>query len=452
MAKPLRVAIVGSGPAGMYAAGHLLERMGGAYIDGRLERLADGNVEVDVLDRLPTPWGLIRGGVAPDHPEKKLMAQLYDAIARRPGFRFFGNVEVGRDITAGNLSEWYDAVVYAFGAEGERSLGLPGEQLPGSLPARHLVAWYNGHPDFAELAPPLDSERAVLIGNGNVAMDVARILLKPVDELTHTDIAQHALDALAESRIREVLILGRRGPENAAYNFPELAELGDLPDVSIHVTGATLDQAGQAPDHETALKLKTLRRLCEEKTDGRRRLEFRFHTSPVALIGAERVESVRVAGRSSANAEPVEEDIATGLVVAAIGYRGQAMPGLPFDEPRGVIPSESHRVMNGATVLVGNYVTGWIRRGPQGVIGSNKKCARNCVIALMEDARAGRLNRDQTLSADEAAARIRAARAGAVDFQGWRCIDRSEREAGSRSGRPRLKLARSQDLLAAAKR
>ena len=285
--RALRVAIVGSGPAGMYAAGHLLENAGGTFVDGRLTTHVNMPVEVDVIERLPTPWGLIRGGVAPDHPDKKKIGRLYDAIAHRPGFRFIGNIAVGGEVTVENLATWYDAVIYAVGASGAQRLGIPGEDLPGSLSARQFVGWYNGHPDFSGLTVDLETERAVIVGNGNVAMDVARILLKPIQELRATDIAEHALEALAKSRIREVVIVGRRGPAEAAFNFPELEELGELQDTAIVVEGegAATTVLSSRPDAED--KMQTLKTLIdpERRPRASRRIVLRFHTRPVSVLG-----------------------------------------------------------------------------------------------------------------------------------------------------------------------
>ena len=441
--RPLRVAIVGSGPAGMYAAGHLLENAAGTFVSGRLLRRVKQPVEVDVLDRLPTPWGLIRGGVAPDHPDKKKMSRVYDAIAHRPGLRFIGKVRVGDSVSTAELSSWYDAVIYAVGAEGERRLGIPGEDLAGSLPARQFVGWYNGHPDFSDLRVDLRTHRAVIVGNGNVAMDVARILLKPVDELRKTDIADHALGALAQSQIREVVILGRRGPEDAACNFPELEELGELTDTAFAVEGNEAAAAiGSAAD--SGLKMATLKALCASKRQGSQRIVMRFHTSPLEIIGGERVEAIRVtsAGFAAGQGEVLE----TGLVLAAIGYRGLALEGLPFDAVRGIVPNQSGRVVNGGNALPGLYVTGWIRRGPQGIIGSNKKCARDCVGSLLADAEAGALPREGTLDPASVLRKLSERVPALTTYAQWQRIDRAERREGAKCSRPRVKFTRLEQL------
>ncbi|MDB5971882.1 MAG: oxidoreductase [Hydrocarboniphaga sp.] len=444
--RPLRVAIVGSGPSGMYAAGHLLENPAGTFMQGRLIKRVNRPIEVDVLDRLPTPWGLIRGGVAPDHPDKKKMSRVYDAIAHRPGFRFIGNVNVGESVTTQELSHWYDAVIYAFGADGERRLGIPGEDLPGCSSARRFVGWYNGHPDFSHLPFDLRSQRAVIIGNGNVSMDVARILLKPVDELRRTDIAAHALEALARSQVREVVILGRRGPEDAAYNFPELEELGDLPDTAIVVEDENAARAVLACGPGSAEKMQVLKHLLATRRSGSRRIVLRFHTSPVALIGDNRVEGIRIAPTS--NPDAGNEVLTTGMVLAAVGYRGRSLPGLPFDEARGVVPSQCGRVMDGPNPVSGAYVTGWIRRGPQGIIGSNKKCARDCVEALMADAESAALPRQGTLDAKTTLTKFAERTTSTTSFADWQRIDMTERAEGLRLSRPRVKLTTFNELMA----
>lgn len=443
-ASPLRVAIVGSGPAGMYAAGHLLESPGGTFVGKGLQKIIKRSVEVDVIERLPTPWGLIRSGVAPDHPDKKRMAAVYEGIARREGFRFIGNIELGRDVSTAELSQWYDAVIYAFGANGERQLGVVGENLQGSSSARKFVGWYNGHPDFAGLDFDLNTERAVLVGNGNVAMDVARILFSEPSKLHATDIASNALEALANSQIKEVVILGRRGPEHAAFNFPELAELGELKDTAIVVEGADLSCITPQGNHEAHIKLEALASLCRTKTQGSRRIVFRFNAAPVAVDGAGKVERIRIADKQNPKQEQV---IDTGLLLAAIGYCGQAIDGLPFDNERGLVPSCNARIMDNDRPVKGAYATGWIRRGPKGIIGTNKKCARDCVMALMEDANAGRLPSAGTLSSAEVLAVIQSRVGSVVQYDGWRQIDKKERQAGKLQERPRVKMTTVDSML-----
>lgn len=438
--RPLRVAIVGSGPAGMYAAGHLLEGPAGTFADGRLSRRVQSPIEVDVIDRLATPWGLIRSGVAPDHPDKKRMALVYDAIARRPGFRFIGNVEIGAAVTHADLRQWYDAVIYAVGADGERSLGIPGESLPGCSPARRFVGWYNGHPDFSGERFDFETPRAIIIGNGNVSLDVARILLKPVDELRQTDIAQHALDALARSRIREVVILGRRGPQDAACNFPELEELGELHDTAVSVDDPAALQAALAGGAPSRV-VKTLQRLCARQESASRRIVFRFNSTPVAVLGNGRAEGLLVSATGDA---AQQQSLSSALILAAVGYKGRPIAGLPFDDSRGVIPNRDGRVLDGERIEPRVYVTGWVKRGPKGIIGTNKKCARDTVAAVLDDL--GGTRRPDTLdhAAVLQACRLKGARPSS--FEGWLQIDRAERRAGSQADRPRIKLTTHGEL------
>ena len=441
--RPLRIAIVGSGPAGMYAAGHLLEGPGGTFINGGLNQIVRRPVEVDVLERLPTPWGLIRSGVAPDHPDKKRMAAIYDSIARRQGFRFIGNVQVGRDVSPADLSQWYDGVIYAVGADDERRLGITGEDLRGSDSARAFVSWYNGHPDFSDLQFDLRCERAVLVGNGNVAMDVARILFSPISTLHNTDIASHALDALGKSQLKEIVILGRRGPEHAAFNYPELMELGELADTAISVEGADLPLIPENADYEAQLKVAALAKLCKEKSQGSRRIVFRFNAAPTAIVGEGQVAQINVVDRRDQS----ERVLSAGLVLAAIGYRGLAIDGLPFDDVRGVIPSRDSRIVDNGIAIAGAYVTGWIKRGPKGIIGSNKKCARDAVAAVMADADSNVLPMEGTLSAAQVLEAINARVSVTLGFSGWQKIDRQEQSDGRAQGRPRLKMTATGAML-----
>ncbi|QVI30709.1 FAD-dependent oxidoreductase [Mycolicibacterium neoaurum] len=406
--RPLRVAIVGAGPAGLYAAGHLLSGPHGTYVNGEIIALHDEHVEVDVLERLPTPWGLVRGGVAPDHPEKKMVSTVFDAIANRSGFRFFGNVDLGRDVGHRDLMAWYDAVIYAVGADDDTRMGIAGEELPGCHAAREFVAWYNGHPDYASSWYDFSGERAIVVGNGNVALDIARILTLSEAELRRTDIADHAIEALRKSRIREVVVLGRRGVRQAAFNNPELEELGTLDGVDIVVEG---DDPAARPDRADSNNrlLDTLRLYAESpRTDATKRIVLRFLTSPIQLRGDSRVESIAIArnelvpdgnGILRARTTDDTDELVTGLVLRAVGYRSSPIEGLPFDERRGVIENTGGRV----TDIPGAYVAGWIKRGPSGIIGTNKKCARDTVRALLEDYDAGRLPTAGTLTSAQVA-------------------------------------------------
>ncbi len=446
--RPIRVAVVGSGPAGFYAAGHLLGQ-------------SEPRVEVDVYERLPTPWGLVRGGVAPDHPKIKSVSRVYEKTAALPGFRFFGNVEVGRDLTHEELAEWYDAVLYAVGTAVDRRSRIPGEDLPGSASATEFVGWYNGHPDFQHHQFDLSPERAVVIGNGNVALDVARMLALTYDELKVTDIADPALDALRDSRVREIVMLGRRGPEQAAFTNPELRELGDLVDADVVIDPADLELSEELRDPDIdptgRRNVELLRDYSSRAPAGKsRRVVLRFLVSPAEIVGTDRVEAVRLvrnelvrdeSGILRASPTGEEELLEAGLVFRAIGYTGVPVPGVPFDERRGVIANKGGRVIGGEGVMPGAYVAGWIKRGPSGVIGTNKKCAQETVDVLLEDARDGRLPETGTLSAEEVAEALHQRVARLVEYAGWEAIDSHERAQGESQGRPRVKLIDVEEML-----
>jgi ferredoxin--NADP+ reductase len=450
---PLRVAVVGSGPAAFYAAGSLLA--------------ADLPAEVDMIERLPTPWGLVRLGVAPDHPNIKAVSRAFEKIAQRPGFRFFGNVDVGRDVTHDELLRLYDAVVYAVGAQTDRRLGISGEDLPGSWAATEFVAWYNGHPDFQELEFDLSGERAVVIGNGNVALDVARMLALTRDELDSTDTTDPAIEAIASSGIREIVVLGRRGPVQAAWTPPELQELGELAGADIIVDPAELElDAASEAELEAAIPIvrrnvDVLREFAARAPEGKpRRIVLRFRVSPAELMGDGHVEAVEVVhnsltpdGRGSVRAEATDEreTLACGVVFRSVGYHGVPLDGLPFDESRGTLPNDGGRVLDEAgRPLPGVYCAGWIKRGPTGVIGTNKKDASETIELLLEDAQAGRLpGRDPAEGTLEALLAERGVEP--VLYQGWEAIDTAERGAGEPLGRPRVKLRTWDDLLDAAR-
>ena len=442
MSAPLRVAVVGAGPAGFYAADALL-------------RSEDPSVVVDLLDRLPTPWGLVRLGVAPDHENIKAVSRAFEKTAARPGFRFFGNVDVGRAVTHAELVERYDAVVYTIGAQTDRHLGIPGEDLPGSWPATAFVAWYNGHPDFQDLSFDLSTERVVVVGNGNVAIDCARMLALTAAELASTDTVDVAERAIVDSGIREIVMLGRRGPVQAAFTPPELQELGELAgaDVVVDPRDLELDPASADAlehDRERARRnVELLREFASREPKGLpRRLVLRFLVSPVEIVGDGRVEAVEVVrnrlvsedGRLVARPTDVRETIPCGLVLRSVGYKGVELPGVPFDADAGVMPNEGGRVLGAART----YCAGWIKRGPSGVIGTNKKDATETVDALLEDARAGKLT-----APNDADLRALLEERGTafVDHEGWRAIDAAERAAGEPLGRPRVKLTGWSELL-----
>ena len=447
--QALRVAVVGSGPAGFYTAAPLLAR--GAF--------------VDVIERLPTPWGLVRFGVAPDHPEIKAVSRVFEKIAKEPGFRFFGNVDVGHDVSPADLASQYDAVVYTVGAQTDRRMGIPGEDLPGSWPATAFVAWYNGHPDFQHLEFDLSGERAIVVGNGNVAVDVARMLSLTAGELHPTDTTAAAMDAIVGAGLREIVMLGRRGPVQAAFTNPELKELGELAGADVVVDPADLvldpaSEAALAEDRSPARRnFEVLREYAAREPSGKlRQLRLRFCVSPVAILGDGRVEAVEIvrntlvvdeSGQIRAVATAERETIPCGIVFRSVGYRGVALPGVPFDDERGVIPNREGRILDGAGAVVpGQYCAGWIKRGPSGVIGTNKKDAAETVERLLEDADAGLLPRGEgdfeSLLVDHGLP--------FVEYMGWEAIDAHERDLGAPHGRPRVKLVTWDELLGHARR
>lgn len=448
--NPLRVAIVGSGPAGFYAAGQLLS-------------VGDHVITVDVFDRLMTPWGLVRFGVAPDHPKIKSVTRVFDRTARLPGFSFHGNVEIGTDVSHEQLAAAYHAVLYAVGTPRDRKLGIEGEELPGSVSATEFVAWYNGHPDYAELDFDLSSRRAVVVGNGNVALDVARMLALSVDELSVTDIADHAIELLRASQIEEIVVLGRRGPVQAAFTNPELRELAELElaDVIVDPADVELDAASAATladaDGTTTRNFETLTVYAALTPSGKpRRVVLRFLASPVAIEGDDKVEAIVIernelveAPDGSLKAQPTgeRERVETGIVLRSIGYVGTPLPGVPFDDRRMTVLNQDGRVLDSEThePLPGVYAAGWIKRGPSGVIGTNKKCAQETTALLLEDFAAGRLP-EPSVSTDELLAELRA-KVDVVDYSGWEAIDAHERALGEPTGRPRVKLVRREEQL-----
>jgi ferredoxin/flavodoxin---NADP+ reductase len=442
----LKVAIIGAGPAGLYAATELLRR--------------DPDLQVDVFDRLPTPGGLVRAGVSPDHAARREVAAVLERTALASGrFRYFGNVEYGRDLTFDDLRRHYHATIFASGAAEDRRLGIPGEDLPGSYAATQFVGWYNAHPDHADRVFDLDCERAAVIGNGNVALDVARMLLLPVDELRHSDIADHALDALSASRIREVVILGRRGPAQASFTAPELLELAQMPGVAVEIDGLIPDDDAAPRSASQALRLRLLRELQSRSYSApQRRLIMRFQRSPVALIGRDRVEGLQLIenrlvedGRGDIRAEPgtTSEALELGAVFRSVGYRATALSGLPFDASRGVLPNEAGRVIDTTGAVPGVYVTGWLKRGPSGVIGSNRFCARETVDSLIADTAELKSQSPQMIH-DDLPTTLVGRGIRVTDQRGWQRIDRTERQRGVDSGRPRRRIAARDELLAVA--
>ena len=454
---PLRVAIVGAGPAGYYAADHLLKQ------DGVV-------VEVDMIDRLPTPYGLVRAGVAPDHQKIKSVTAAFDKVAAHARFRFYGGVDFGQHITLSDLGRHYHQIVFSTGAQTDRRMGIPGEDLEGSHPATEFVAWYNGHPDYRDCQFDLSQERAAVIGVGNVAIDVARILCRSPQELATTDIADYALDALRKSKVKEVYLLGRRGPAQAAFTNPELKEVGELADADVlavpdEVELDALSRADveRAQDRATMKKVEILREYAGRKPSGKsKKLIMRFLVSPVEVCGSDagRVAALRLvrnrleataAGTLQAKATDQFETLPAGLVFRSEGYRGVALPGVPFHESWGVILNEAGRVLDPDTKqpVAGVYAAGWIKRGPTGVIGTNKPDAAETVTCMMEDLAAGRTLKPDEPEATAAERMIRAHQPKYVSYQDWLKLNAAEVSRGRAAGRPRVKFTRIDDMLAA---
>ncbi|MDH3047261.1 FAD-dependent oxidoreductase [Gordonia alkanivorans] len=450
----LRVAIVGSGPAAFYAATELLSCKG---------------VTVNMFERLLTPYGLVRSGVAPDHPHTKAVADSFRLLERRKEFRLHLGVEVGTDVTHEELLATHHAVIYAVGALADRRLDIPGEDLPGSHTATEFVAWYNGHPDYADRVFDFSHDRAVVVGNGNVALDVARMLLSDPEALDRTDIADHALSALRESKIREVTVLGRRGVGQAGYTNPEMLALAHLPGVDLIVDASDVaaDEVAQAlydsPETSSATKAKITyaRAAAETEPAGQdKRLVLRYLVSPTQICGSDAVEAVELTrntlrrdDRGTFTALPTgdTETIDTGLVLRAVGYRGRPVAGVPFDDARGVIPNAGGRVTaDDGEPETGVYVTGWIKRGPSGVIGSNKKCATDTVDSLLHDYSTGKLT-DPVAPAEDLDAIMLERAPDSLDFSGWTLIDKAEKAAGKARKRPRVKFVDRLSMLSAAR-
>jgi ferredoxin--NADP+ reductase len=453
-----RVAIVGAGPAGAFAAACLLR--------------ARGDAQIDLIERLPTPWGLLRGGVAPDHQEIKRLEDMFDRETLQRGCRFLGDVEVGVDVSHAELMRHYTAVVYATGAQTDKSLGIPGEDLPGSWAATEFVAWYNGHPDYRGLEFDLSAKRAVVIGNGNVAADVTRLLTLSPRELERTDVADHALDALRESRIEEVVVMGRRGPAQAAFTSAELRELGHLDGVDIRVDpgDVELDAVSRRwlAEEGTFTARKNVALLAEfaarpRRADARRRIELRFLRSPVEIRGTGGVEAIDIrrneivrADDGSLMARAVDADVETiecGLVLRSVGYRAVPLPDVPFEERRFVLPNERGRVLTpDGESLRGVYAVGWIKRGPTGILGTNKRDAEETVSCLVADLRAGVLPAPPNPGREQIDALLAQRKPDLVTADGWRAIATHELERGRSEERPRVKLASRDELLSAALR
>jgi ferredoxin--NADP+ reductase len=428
----LRVAVVGSGPSGFFVTDQLLRE----------------DATVDMFDLLPTPYGLVRYGVAPDHPNIKSVSRVFDRTASHPGFRFYGNVEIGHHVQADELAAWYDAVVYAYGSDRGKLAGIPGDHLDGNHSAATFVNWYNGHPHYRDEQFDLSGQRAVVIGNGNVALDIARLLSASTTELASTDIADHALDVLQDSRIREVIVLGRRGPEHASFTHPELLEIGSLPGVDVVVDPRDIPVLGDVELPTAAqARLATLRAYASRTQSlGSKRIVLRFNAVPVRVHGDHWAESLEIAHHDAVEALPAR------LLIHAVGYIGSPIAGLPFDDVCGVIPNDAGRIHDvDHYPVVGQYVTGWIKRGANGVIGTNKACARETVDTLLDDVRCGRLARTTTFRSDMLDAILIDRGADRVDYSGWKAIDEHEQRRGRLQDRPRLKVTRIPEMVTIAR-
>lgn len=448
-ARPLRVAIVGAGPAGFYAAEALLKQK-------------DLACRIDFFNRLPTPYGLVREGVAPDHQSIKSVTRVYDKLAASPNVRYFGNVTFGRDVSHDDLRQHYDQIVYAVGAQSDRRMGIPGEDLQGSMPATIFVGWYNGHPDYRDLPIDLSHERVLVVGNGNVAMDVTRILVSDPEALAKTDIADHALEVLRASKVREVVMLGRRGPAQAAFTNPELKEFGELPGVDVIVDPADLEldpqsEASLAENKTAAKNVEMLREYAARGATGApRRIVMRFLVSPVEILGqdgrvtAVRIERNRLVQAPDGSMRPkgtgVYETLECGMILRSVGYKGVPLPGVPYDEATGTIPNQGGRVIDPATgePILGEYVVGWAKRGPSGVIGTNKPDAAATVALMIED-----LPRLTPAPGDgNIEALLRERGVDFVSYDDWKILDNYETSRGAEQGRPRVKVTRIEEMMA----
>ena len=444
----MRVAIIGSGPAGFYAAEALLKR-------------AEAVVDVDMFDRLPTPYGLVRGGVAPDHQKIKTVIRIFASTAARPTFRFLGNVCLGRDVTVEELRRHYHQIVYATGNEADRRLGIPGEGIARCTPATVFVGWYNGHPDYRHAKIDLSVPRVAVVGNGNVAIDAARILLRTPAELEKTDIAAHALDVLRNSRVREVFLLGRRGPEQAAFSSAELKELGTMEAADPVVAAAELAGCAESTGNaETDRNLKILRSFAARQARAHaKKLHLRFLVSPTEIIAdaagnvaALKLEKNRLdarpGGTVAARGTGEFEVLEVGMVLPAIGYAAERIDGVPYDEKARVIANDDGRVIDPANraVVANEYVVGWARSGPQGLIGEHKRASANVVEHMIADG--ARLAARALPERDAIVALLRQRGVQPVSFNEWKQLDDVEVERGARRGAPRDKIVDVEAMLA----
>ncbi|KAF3340362.1 NADPH:adrenodoxin oxidoreductase [Carex littledalei] len=457
---PLHVCVVGSGPAGFYTAEKMLKAHEGA--------------EVDIIDRLPTPFGLVRSGVAPDHPETKIVVNQFSRVASHDRCSFFGNVSLGSSVSLSELRQAYDVVVLAYGSESDRSLGIPGEDLKGVYSARELVWWYNGHPDYRDMAPELcNSDTAVVLGQGNVALDIARILLRPISELETTDIADHALDSLRKSTIRNVYLVGRRGPVQAACTAKELREILGMKNLNVHINEADL---ATSPLDEEEMKNNRIRKRVYElltkaaksplgdNSTGMRNLHFVFFRKPIKFISEDNstvgsvhlektvLKEIGSSGKQVAVGTGEIEDIKCGLVLKSIGYKSLPIDGLPFDNDRGVVPNVKGRVLTSADQMdtkteQGLYVVGWLKRGPTGIVGTNLYCAEETVASILEDVKNGKLIPASKPGRKGLQQILEEKGVKFVPFSGWERIDLKEKMAGQLKNKPREKITNWNDLL-----
>ena len=456
-AYPLRVAIIGSGPAGFYTAEKLL-------------KCEDVNVQVDMYDRLPVPFGLVRFGVAPDHEKIKNVTRVYDKVAANPNFRFFGNIDVGTQVTLDDVRQHYHQVCYATGAQSDRRMGIPGEDLERSHPATEFVAWYNGHPDYRDYEFDLSVERVAVVGVGNVAVDVARILCRTREELATTDVADYALEALSQSNIKEVYILGRRGPAQAAFTNPECKELGELEgaDIAVVADEVQLDPLSEKSveeggDKNLRKKIEILQGFVDRPGGGKpKKLTLRLLVSPVELYGndAGEVDGMKIVknelylsddGSLRPRATDQFEELDVDMVFRSVGYRGVALADLPFNNSWGVVPNEKGRVVDQEKneTITGVYVSGWIKRGPSGIIGTNKPDAGETVDCMLEDLAAGAVLNPAAADSESALEMVRTAQPDYVSWADWKRLQEMEEEKGQQEGRPRAKITSVKDMLAA---
>jgi ferredoxin/flavodoxin---NADP+ reductase len=452
--QPLRVAIIGAGPAGFYAAEHLLKQ-------------DDLNIEVDMFDRLPTPFGLVRHGVAPDHPKIKNVTKVFDRTAQNPKFRFFGNVTCGQHLTPADFRNYYHQIVYTVGAQTDRGLNIPGEDLEGSHSATEFVAWYNGHPYYRDFKFDLSKPTVAIVGVGNVAVDVARILCRTIDELKETDIADYALEALAQSKVKQVIMLGRRGPAQAAFSLPELKELNKMDGAQlralsqeVELDDLTIKHLAENPDATAQKKVDLLQEVAAAPDEGKSHdLTIRFLVSPTNIVE----KDGRVAGVDIVHNELYETDNGTirpratekiehfdcGLIFRSVGYQGVPLEGVPFHAKWAVIPNEKGRVTDDESNerLVGEYCAGWIKRGPTGLIGTNKGDAIETVKCMLEDMKAGNVLKPQHPTADAAEQFICKRQPAFFSYDHWRTLDEHEISLGKETGRPRVKFTTVESML-----